>query len=239
MFERRTIANQASRGRTRILHIDSSISGGPSASRQLSAEIVNELERALPDAEVIRRDLEVYQLPHLDSKMMAAAFAEKDQVDTATGAELARNEAVLQEFLGADIVVIGAPMYNFTIPTQLKAWIDRILVANRTFAYSESGPKGLAGGKKIIVASSRGGLYVTGTPMAALDFQENYLRTVFRFIGIEDVEFVRAEGIALGPKQRAQAIGAGLASIPDTVRRVVHAPAPAHHFEPGEVLRSA
>ena len=238
MFDHSSTSGQPRNGRIRILHIDSSISGGPSASRQISAEIVNELERVVPGADVVRRDLEVYQLPHLDSKMVAAAFAEKNQVDTATGAELARNEAVLREFLSADIVVIGAPMYNFAIPTQLKAWIDRILVANRTFAYSDTGPRGLAGGKKIIVASSRGGLYVTGTPMASLDFQENYLRTVFQFIGIDDIEFVRAEGIALGPKQRAEAIEGGFAAVPGAVRRVVNAVTPSH-VESHEALRSA
>jgi len=238
MFEHKSRATTAN-PKVRVLHIDSSISGGPSASRQISAEIVNELGRVLPDVELVHRDLELYQLPHLDTKMLAAAFAEKDKVDQATGAELARNEAVLQEFLAADILVIGAPMYNFNIPTQLKAWIDRILIAGRTFAYSETGPKGLAGGKKIIVASSRGGLYVHGTPMAALDFQENYLRTVFHFIGIDDVEFVRAEGIALGPTQRAEAIKTAFASIPDAVGRVVTSPKSSTAKTAGASLQAA
>ena len=193
----------------KLLHIDSSISGGPSASRQVSGEAANTLKRALPGVEVIRRDLELHPLPHFDRKMLAAAWPE-NQVDDATRAELARNEDVLREFLGADVLVIGAPMYNFTIPSQLKAWIDRIAVAGRTFRYTQSGPEGLAGGKKVIVVLSRGGIYAAGSPQAAFDFQETYLRAVFAFIGITDVEFVRVEGVALGPQQREDAILAGL-----------------------------
>jgi len=208
--------------KTTVLHIDSSISGGPAATRQLSAEIISVLRRTLPDIEVARRDLEREPLPHLDSKMLAAMWLE-NEVDDGTRAEIAKNESVLEEFLRAEIVVIGAPMYNFTIPTQLKAWIDRILIAGRTFRYTETGAAGLAGGKKVIVASSRGGKYETGGPLAALDFQEVYLRTVFHFIGIEDLEFVRAEGTALGPKQREDAIVAGFASVPGCVARIAAA----------------
>ncbi|HEX5951931.1 MAG TPA: NAD(P)H-dependent oxidoreductase, partial [Rhodanobacteraceae bacterium] len=118
---------------------------------------------------------------------------------------VARNEEILDEFLAADVVVIGAPMYNFTIPTQLKAWIDRILTAGKTFRYTENGPEGLAGGKRVIVASARGGIYSEG-PATAVDFQEAYLRHVFGFIGIDNVEFVRAEGLNLGADQRQAAL---------------------------------
>src|ERR1700732_2083466 len=121
----------------------------------------------------------------------------------------------------ADIVVIGAPMYNFTIPSQLKAWIDRILVGGKTFRYTEAGPQGLAGGKSVIIASSRGGLYAPGMPFAANDFQEPYLRAVFRFIGIEDIEIIRAEGIAFGPEQREAAMQAALASIDSVIAAFV------------------
>ena len=124
---------------------------------------------------------------------------------------------MLQEFLDADIVVIGAPMYNFTVSTQLKAWIDRILIAGKTFGYTEAGPKGLAGGKRVIIASSRGGLYSPGAPSEANDFQETYLRAVFGFIGIETLEIVRAEGLAYGPDQREAALDSALASIPSVV----------------------
>lgn len=130
-----------------------------------------------------------------------------------TPAPDATSADVLEEFLGADIVVIGAPMYNFTIPSQLKAWLDRVIIAGKTFSYSEAGAKGLAGGKKVIVASARGGLYAPGMPMAANDFQETYLRAILGFIGIEDINIVRAEGLAYGPEQREAAMRAALASV--------------------------
>jgi FMN-dependent NADH-azoreductase len=112
---------------------------------------------------------------------------------------------VLDEFLAADTVVIGAPMYNFTLPTQLKAWLDRILVAGRTFRYTADGPEGLAGGKRVVVALARGGLYDQGSPAAAFEHLETYLRGVFNFIGIEP-EFVSADGLAIGPEQRERSI---------------------------------
>jgi FMN-dependent NADH-azoreductase len=126
--------------------------------------------------------------------------------DAAIAADVADGAAVLDAFLDADIVVVGAPMYNFSIPTQLKAWIDRLAVAGRTFRYSEKGAEGLAGGKTVIIASSRGGFYGEGTPIAALDHQETYLRGVFGFFGVTDVRFIRAEGLALGEAQRTQAV---------------------------------
>ncbi|HVH75292.1 MAG TPA: FMN-dependent NADH-azoreductase [Stellaceae bacterium] len=203
----------------KLLHIDSSISGEGSASRQLSAAVVAALTRAMPDLEVIRRDLDAEPIPHLDSRRLPTVRP-ANAPEGAAGVRDPEGAVALDEFLGADIVVIGAPMYNFTVPSQLKAWIDRILIAGRTFRYSETGPVGLAGGKRVVIASSRGGLYASGTPFAAYDFQEKYLRAVFAFIGIEDVEFVRAEGLAFGPEQREAAIRAALASVRSTVTRL-------------------
>jgi FMN-dependent NADH-azoreductase len=120
----------------------------------------------------------------------------------------------VQEFLDADVVVIGAPMYNFTISSQLKAWIDRVSVAGKTFRYTEQGAEGLAGGRTVIIASTRGGLYGAETPAAAADFQEPYLRCVFGFLGVSDLRFVRAEGLAYGPDARQAALDAALASAP-------------------------
>lgn len=193
-----------------LLHIDSSITGGPSASRQVSAEVVATLKGSVPGLHVVRRDLELEPLPHLNSAMLAANFPDA-KVDEATRAEVAKNEATLNEFLAADAVVIGAPMYNFSVPSQLKAWIDRIAIAGKTFRYTQSGPEGLVGGKKVVIVLSRGGVYSEG-PMSEFDFQERYLRTVFAFIGITDVEFVRVEGVALSPKHREDAITAGFAA---------------------------
>jgi FMN-dependent NADH-azoreductase len=208
----------------KLLHIDSSILGEASASRRLSAAIVKAVTGAMPGVDVIRRDLDADPIPHLDSTLLAAV-----RPDIAANATVhvaaANGSAVVDEFLAADIVVIGAPMYNFTIASQLKAWLDRIIIAGKTFGYTEAGAKGLAGDKKVIIASSRGGLYAPGTPQAANDFQETYLRAILGFIGIEDIEIVRAEGLAYGPEQREAAMRAALASVSSVVAGLVPAKA--------------
>ncbi len=205
----------------KLLHVDSSALGESSASRQVSAAIVAALSDAIPGLEVVRRDLEAAPVPHLSAKLLPTI--RPDLGNQSSAAEIDEAAAVLQEFLDADIVVIGAPMYNFTITTQLKAWIDRILIAGKTFGYSEAGPTGLAGGKRVIVASTRGGLYAPGTPSAANDFQETYLSAVFRFIGVETIEIVRAEGLAYGPEPREAALNAALASIPSLAASIAPA----------------
>ncbi|GAB2548003.1 FMN-dependent NADH-azoreductase [Rhodanobacter koreensis] len=177
----------------KLLHIDSSALGTYSVSRQLTADIVAELKRQAAGIETHYHDLTAEPLPHW------APVADASDPAVALGNQ------VLEDFLAADIVVIGAPMYNFGIPSQLKAWIDRILVAGKTFRYTENGPEGLAGGKRLIIASSRGGMYASAQH-AAMDFQETYLRAAFGFIGITDVEFVRAEGLAMGDEPKAQAL---------------------------------
>lgn len=184
----------------KLLHVDSSVLGDNSASRRLTAAVVSRLRAEHPGIAVVRRDLAAQTLPHF-----TPVLAESHPC-------VARNREILDEFLAADIVVIGAPMYNFTIPSQLKAWIDRILTAGKTFRYTESGPEGLAAGKRVIVASARGGIYSNG-PAAAIDFQEPYLRHVFGFIGIRDVEFVRAEGLNLGEAQREASMARAHAQI--------------------------
>jgi FMN-dependent NADH-azoreductase len=178
-----------------ILHIDSSITGEQSASRAISARIVDQLRSVPGSANVVTRDLVSDPLPHLTLD----AFADS---------------SVLDEFLAADTVVIGAPMYNFSLPTQLKAWLDRILVAGKTFRYTETGPQGLAGGKRVIIALARGGIYNAGSPASALEHLETYLTGVFNFIGIQP-EFVAADGLNLGAEQREQSISQALG---DTVR---------------------
>ena len=171
-----------------ILHIDSSITGEASVSRQVSHAIVAALTAGDPAAAVVRRDLAERPLPHLTLD----AFADR---------------SVLDEFLAADTVVIGAPMYNFTLPTQLKAWLDRVLIAGETFRYTADGPVGLAGGKRVIVALARGGFYDADAPARALEHLETYLRTAFGFIGIKP-EFIIAEGVALGDEARTAAMDA-------------------------------
>ncbi|MFC7302124.1 FMN-dependent NADH-azoreductase [Cognatiluteimonas weifangensis] len=182
-----------------LLHINSSILGQNSASRELSAAIVARWRAATPGLHVTYRDLDAAPLPHLRSGSLVAA----DPAEAAAAAQ------ALQEFLDADVVVIGAPMYNFGIASTLKAWIDRLAVAGKTFRYTDQGAQGLVGGKRVIVASARGGFH-QGAPS---DFQEPYLRFLFGFFGIDDIEFVRAEGLAISPGQRAAALEAAHADI--------------------------
>jgi FMN-dependent NADH-azoreductase len=189
----------------RLLHVDSSILGAGSASRALSAEIVAAQRQRNPDIDVTYRDLAAQPLGHLSGAHLAAAQGASPEAETLLS-DLAAGQAALDEFLAAEIVVIGAPMYNFTIPSQLKVWIDRLAVAGKTFRYTLNGSEGLAGGKTVIVASSRGGFYGPETPIAFLDHQESYLRGLFGFFGITDVRFIRAEGLALGVGQRAKAM---------------------------------
>ena len=184
----------------KVLHIDSSILGEGSASRALTREIVGRLRTEHPDAEVTYLDLAAEALPHLSGKSLARS----DET------EAARNAAALEEFLAADVLVIGAPIYNFSIPSQLKAWIDRITVAGKTFRYTASGPEGLAGGKQVIVAMARGG--VSGAQPQG-EFGESYLKFLFAFLGIKDVRFVRAEGLAISPEHRAASLAAARAAI--------------------------
>jgi FMN-dependent NADH-azoreductase len=193
----------------KLLHIDSSVLGAHSVSRQVSAAIVNRLRRATPGLEVAYRDLTSTPLAHLSGSHLAAAQG-TDAPDTALQLDLAAGQAVLDEFLTADIVVLGAPMYNFTIPSQLKAWIDRIVVAGKTFKYGAQGAEGLAGTKRVIVAISRGGFYGAGTPAAVGEHLETYLRWVFGFIGVTNLEFISADGIQVGPEHREKALAEAL-----------------------------
>ena len=184
----------------KLLHLDSSVLGQLSVSRQLSALVVEEWQRRHPGIKVTYRDLVAHPIPHWVP--IADASREPD----------ALGEVIFEEFMAADVIVIGAPMYNFGVPTQLKAWIDRIAIPGKVFRYGANGPEGLAGGKKVIIASSRGGVYSEG-PAAAADFQESYLRAVFGFFGIRDLEFVRAEGVAMGAEHKARSMQAARDSI--------------------------
>ena len=180
-----------------LLHIDLSIQAEGSASRMISAAIVKRLKAVNPHTQVTYRDLAAEPLPHVTLEALSAVSA----------------NAVLAEFLAADIVVIGAPMYNFGIPSQLKAWLDRILIAGHTFSYGADGVTGLAAGKRVIVAHARGGIYAEGSPAAASDHAGQYLRAVLGFIGIDKPHFITAEGLALGAEQREAALARALAEV--------------------------
>ena len=193
----------------KLLHVDSSILGDNSISRTISAAITAQLTSAHQDMEVIDRDLAAAPISHLSGAYLAGQSANV-QHDQALQEDIKLGGAALREFLDADIVVIGCPMYNFSVPSQLKAWIDRICVAGKTFRYTDKGAEGLCAGKRVIVAISRGGMYGPQTPHAAAEHQESYLRALFSFLGITDLTFIRAEGIAYGPEQRAAALKAAL-----------------------------
>ena len=184
----------------KLLHLDSSALGDQSVTRELGAAIVAHWRARFPSATVEYRDLDADPVPHLTARSLAGS-----DPGLAT-----QDERLLQQFLDADVVVVGAPMYNFGIPSTLKAWIDRIAIKGKTFRYTEQGPEGLAAGRRVIVASGRGGAYGNTSPA---DFQEAYLRQLFGFLGIEDIQFVRAEGVGLSPQHREQALATAKASL--------------------------
>jgi FMN-dependent NADH-azoreductase len=189
-----------------LLHIDSSVLGGNSASRALSAEIVARQIALYPSLKVRHRDLAADATLHLSSAHLAAWQGGLVE-DALLGADLAKGGAFLEELLGADIIVIGAPMYNFSIPSQLKAWIDRVVVAGKTFRYGANGAEGLLSKtKKVFIASSRGNVYEAGSPAAAFEHHESYLTSVLAFIGLTDVTVVRAEGLAFGAEAKEAAM---------------------------------
>ena len=179
---------------TTLLHLDSSALGVHSVSRQLTAAIVNQARAKDPNVQVVKRDLGASPLPHLTTETLG-----QDP------------EGVLEEFLSADTIVIGVPRYNFGVPSTLKAWIDRIAVAGKTFRYTEQGPVGLAGGKRVVLAIASGGVHAGTTQ----DFVEPYLRALLGFLGITDITVVSAEGVAMGPVARTRAIDDALARISD------------------------
>lgn len=178
----------------KLLHLDSSIMGEGSASRAISAAVVERLRETSPEVDVTYRDLAAQPIPH----MTLDTFLKLESGDD------------VQQFLDADIVVIGAGFYNFSIPSQLKAWIDRIAVKGKTFTYGEGGPVGLAAGKRVIIALARGNVYGAASPYAAYEHAETLLRSVFSFVGV-DVEFIIAEGLGRGEDERRAAIDGALA----------------------------
>lgn len=189
----------------KLLHLDSSILGDASASRQLSRAVVDAWQAAEPGMQVTYRDLAGDALSHLSAASLVAAGTPAELRDAAQRHEAELAESTLEEFIAADAIVIGAPMYNFALPSQLKAWIDRITVAGKTFSYTENGPQGLAGGKKVVIVSTAGGVHA-GQPSGAA--HEDYLKFVLGFVGIDDIQVVRAEGLAYGEEPRAAALKA-------------------------------
>lgn len=201
-----------------ILHIDASPLGGASLSRQLTASVVEKLTRDHPAATVSHRDLVESPISHLSGELLQVlrpAPGSTPPSGPTLRAEADQADSLINELLAADVVVIGAPMFNFSIPSQLKAWIDRVAQAGRTFRYTAEGPVGLAVGKKVIVVSTRGGVYAGTAYETAMDHQEAYLRTVLNFLGMTDVTYVRAEGVAMGAEKKQEAIVTATRQIAD------------------------
>ena len=196
-----------------LLHIDSAITGKQSVSRQLTAQIVEAWKACHPWTQVDYLDLAADAPAHYTMDAMAPRTGQTEGLSEAQQRENAVSERLVRQFLAADVLVIGAPFYNFSIPTQLKAWIDRIAQPGHTFRYTANGPEGLAKGKTMIVASSRGGMYSTSEAGRAMEHQESYLQTVLGFFGVTDVRFVRAEGVAMGDAAKASALSTAQVQI--------------------------
>jgi FMN-dependent NADH-azoreductase len=196
----------------KLLRVDSSARSS-SITRQLTAKFVEEWERNYPTGEVIQRDLATTMLPHITDHW-GGTLLEPSQLTPAQRNYLSTSDRLIEELQAADTIVIGAPMYNFAIPSSLKAWIDQIVRMGKTFGHGPNGARGLLSEKKVIVVSSRGGAYEKGTPTEKFDFQEPYLRHILGFIGLTDVTFIHAEN------QGREGAGPSLAAAADEIGRL-------------------
>jgi FMN-dependent NADH-azoreductase len=195
-----------------ILYVTSSPRGSASYSNRVAANVLDELTARNPGTTVTLRDLAREPLPHIGDDFVAATRGPNGPQTDAQRALLARSDELVDELFAADVIVIAAPMINFTIPTNLKAWIDYVARAGRTFRYSEKGPEGLVKGKQVIIVAARGGVYSAG-PGSALDFQLPYLKSVLAFLGMTEVEVLEVEGTAYGPEAAEKAVVAATAKL--------------------------
>ncbi|MDY7573855.1 FMN-dependent NADH-azoreductase [Actimicrobium sp. CCI2.3] len=190
---------------TTILHINSSARTNGSISRDVTAEFITRLQAADPAAVVVERDVASTPLPHLTEQVLGAFFTSVENRSAQQSADARLSDTLVSELKAADIIVIGAPMYNFSVTSSLKAWIDHVARAGQTFQYTEKGPVGLLTGKKVFVFTARGGVYSSG-PAQGMDFHETYLRAVLGFMGLDDITFVHSEGLAMGEEAVTRAL---------------------------------
>jgi len=195
----------------KLLQVDAS-PRRDSVSRQLTAHFAANWKKQFPDGDVVRRDLATATIPLISEDWIQGAFSSPQHHTPAHREALGFSDAVIAEAQAADVIVIGDPMHNFSISGRLKAWLDQLVRAGKTFSYAESGPKGLLTAKKVYVLTSRGGAYTAGTPLAEFDFQEPYLRKVLGFVGLTDVTFIHAENQAR-PELAAAAKAAAIEKI--------------------------
>jgi FMN-dependent NADH-azoreductase len=187
-----------------LLHINSSVRTNGSVSRQLTAEFIDKWQTARPEFRIVERDLASQPVPHISEQTIGAYFTPPEGRSAEQAEAVKLSDELVAELMAADVIVIGAPMYNFSVSSSLKAWIDHIARAGVTFKYTETGPAGLLGGKKVFVFTSRGGVYSEG-PAKPMDFHETYLRGVLGFVGLNDVTFVHTEGLSLGEETTVNA----------------------------------
>ncbi len=193
----------------KVLHIDASARGMDSESRKLSHHFITGWRSTHPEDAIITRDITENPLPHIDSSTLGSLMIAADERSPEQRVDAKRVDDLVNEFIAADVLVLGVPMYNFGIPSTLKAWVDHISIAGRTFEYTANGPKGLVKGTKVYLISTRGGIYGE-SPM---DHQVNYLKTLLGFLGIDDIEVIQAEGLNLSPEERDSSITAALSKI--------------------------
>lgn len=187
---------------TKILHLDSSPRAQRSVSRSLAGEFIRAWQAAYPDDTVVYRDIGRNPIPHVDEPWIAAAFTPPAQHTPDLTAAIQLSDTLIEEFLECDRYVFSIPMYNFSIPSVFKAYIDQIVRVNCTFKVTENGYEGLVNGKKMLIITARGGTYPDNTPMADFDFQAPYLRAVFNLIGVTDITFIHADGLSMGEEAR-------------------------------------
>ena len=197
---------------TTVLHINSSARFAESISRKVSGEFVAKLQNAQPDLHCITRDVAAQPLPHLTEQVIGAFFTPAEKRTAQQSQDVALSEQLVAELKAADIIVIGAPMYNFSVPSSLKAWIDHVARAGLTFKYGANGPEGLLLGKKVYVFTARGGVYSEG-PAKVMDFHETYLRGVLGFLGLTDITFIHSEGLGMGEAAVEKALSQTRATI--------------------------
>ena len=203
-----------------VLNVETSPLGDYSVSRKLTAKVITELKAKHADTQVVTRDLTTSPLPHLSGLTVSAFFTPPEQRNEVQVEALKLSDELVDELLAADVIVIGVPMWNFGIPSSLKAWIDHVVRAGRTFKYGASGPESLLPlGKKVFITSSRGGVYSSG-PMEVMDHQESYLKTVLGFIGLHDVTFIRAEGVGKGEEAVKNAMDTAESQLKDAMKLI-------------------
>jgi FMN-dependent NADH-azoreductase len=193
----------------KILQIKASVFNGSGQSSRLSDQLVAQLRAQNPGAEVVQRDLVADPVPHLDAARVGAFFAKAEARTAEQKAVIAYSDALIDEVRQADVIVLGLPMYNFGVPSQLKAWFDHLARAGVTFKYTDKGAVGLLTGKKAYVVATRGGVYGA----AQNEFETGFVRQFLGFVGITDVEFVVAEGLALGEESLNKSIAAAQAQV--------------------------